>query len=71
MVKSRDVQLIVRVTHVYNAPDSEIRISRAIDLILASAPLNENSQESTAEKKDRGKTSSGSECEEDQTDAGE
>ena len=69
MAKCRNVELTVQVTCI-RTPDSEIRIARAINLLLATAQPNEDSTGSTDKNKDQGKTSSGSEHKGDSTDAG-
>lgn len=69
MVKCRNVKLTVQVTCIC-APDSERRISRAINLLLATAQPNEDSAGNTDENKDQGKASAGSEHKGDSTDAG-
>lgn len=51
-------------------PGSEGRISRAINLLLATAQPNEDSVDNTDENKDQGKASAVSEHKGDSTDAG-
>jgi hypothetical protein len=49
-MKNRTVRLTVQVTHVH-VPDSEVRLSRAISLLLAAAQLNEDSVDNNKNKK--------------------
>lgn len=62
MTKSRNVDPIVQVTYV-RTPDSEIRISRVIDILLAAAYPNEDCIVRTDENENRENNSSDSDDE--------
>ena len=62
MTKSRNVDPIVQVTYI-RTPDSEIRISRVIDILLAAAYPNEDCIVRTDENENRENNSSDSDDE--------
>jgi hypothetical protein len=69
MTKNRNIDLIVKITHIL-IPDSEIRVAHAIDILLAAANPGQDCIARTDESKNRESDSSGNEHEGDCAGAG-